>query len=167
MPRTSLHALYVSQLRDLYSTERQVLHALPLMAARAWDPALRETFSQHEAQTRRHAERLLTIFARLGEVASVEPNLTLDAILRAGTEARRRWFDSDVLDAALIAAAQHVSHYEMAGYDCARTYAATLGYDEPLRMLQDTLAEERTANQTLAALGMAVVRFDVTATSHA
>jgi ferritin-like metal-binding protein YciE len=151
MAMTNLRDLYVDQLRDLYSAEQQMLVAMPKMLAAATDTELREKFQKHEAETRRHADRLMEIFDDLGESPSGHHCRGMEGLLLEGDEVLQRRGDipPEVLDAALICTSQRVEHYEIAGYGCVRTFAEMLGLDKHAKLLQKTLDEEGHADHVL------------------
>ncbi len=155
-----LKKLYIDQLNDLYSGEQQILKALPKMAQKASHPELRDAFNEHEQQTRQHVQRLEQVFQQLGEKAGNETCKGMQGILSEGDEVMNKYTDSDVLDAALIAAAQRVEHYEMAGYGCVCTYADTLGMQDQAELLQQTLEDEEDADQKLSDIAESVVNAD-------
>jgi ferritin-like metal-binding protein YciE len=148
----SLNDLFVHEIRDLYNAEQQLVTALPKMANAATSPDLRDAFNQHLAQTRQHVTRLDKIFTDLGTSKSGEECQAMKGLIKEGEEAMNAMGDTAVKDAALIAAAQRVEHYEMAGYGCARTYARQLGYDEVADLLQQTLDEEGKTDHQLTRL---------------
>lgn len=151
MAMLNLRDLYVDQLRDLYSAEQQILVALPKMVEAANDPGLRDKLDKHLDETRRQADRLLEIFDDLGVSASGHHCRGMEGLLLEGDEVlqRRAQIPPEVMDAALICAAQRVEHYEMAGYGCVRTFADMLGLDRQSRLLQRTLEEEGHADHVL------------------
>ncbi len=155
-----LKKLYIDQLNDLYSGEQQILKALPKMAQKASHPELRDAFNEHEQQTRQHVQRLEQVFQQLGEKAGNETCKGMQGILSEGDDVMSKYTDSDVLDAALIAAAQRVEHYEMAGYGCVCTYADTLGMQDQAELLQQTLEDEEDTDQKLSDIAESVVNAD-------
>src|SRR4051812_41019637 len=150
--RESLQKLYLEQLRDLYSAEEQILEALPKMAEKATHAELKRAFQTHYQQTEQHRERLEKLFQSLGEQSGGHTCKGMKGLIAEGEETMGEFKDSDVLDAALIAAAQRVEHYEIAGYGCSRTYAALLGLEEHTQLLQRTLEEEGDTDHRLTAL---------------
>ena len=158
--RESLQKLYLEQLRDLYSAEEQILEALPKMVDKATHAELKRGFQTHYQQTEQHRERLDQLFEMLGEESGGHTCKGMKGLLAEGEETMKEFKDSDVLDAALIAAAQRVEHYEMAGYGCARTYASLLGLDEHARTLQRTLDEEGETDHKLTDLAETVINID-------
>jgi ferritin-like metal-binding protein YciE len=148
----TLKDLYIDELRDLYSAETQILDALPKLAAAASAAALRDAFTHHVDQTRVHRERLDLIFKQLNESTGTERCEAIAGLLEEGAGRLALPGPSDVRDAALIAAAQRVEHYEIAAYGTARTFARQLGDWEAERLLQQTLDEEGAADHRLTAL---------------
>jgi ferritin-like metal-binding protein YciE len=152
MPIVTLRDLYVAELQDLYDVEQQVLQVLPGMAARATSGELRTAFEQHYEQTQVHIERLDLLFRQLNERAFGPGGEAIRGIVlqahRRSAEAER----GEVLDAALIAAAQRIEHYEIASYGCVRTYARVLGDHEATRILGQTLEEEGEMDRELTAI---------------
>ena len=151
MTANSLQELYVEQLQDLYSAEQQIIKALPKMIEAAQSDELRSALKEHLEITRKQASRVETICQELGEDAQNEKCRGMEGILKEGTDLSNK-VSKEVMDAAIIAAAQRVEHYEMAGYGTARTYATLLGFPEAASMLEQTLEEEKEADQTLSEL---------------
>lgn len=149
---SSMEDLFVDQLRDLYNAEDQIIQALPQMAQAATSSDLKNAFQQHLDQTRGHKQRLERIFSDLGMNASGQKCEAMEGLLKEGQEALQISADSTVKDAALIAAAQRVEHYEMAGYGTVRTFADQLGHSEAKSLLQQTLNEEGEADKKLTSL---------------
>ncbi len=145
----TLHELFVHQLSDLYSAEMQILEALPTMAGRADSDKLREAFEMHLDQTREHVGRLENVFQQIGETREDVTCHGMQGLIREGWEAMMNSAPGPTCDAAMIAAAQRVEHYEMAGYGCVRSYAEELGFDEASRLLQQTLDEESKTDEKL------------------
>lgn len=160
MPIQSLKDLYLDNLRDLYSAERQIIDALPRMIERTSHDKLREAFSDHLAQSREHMRRLEVIAADLGVQLSGKTCRGIQGVLAEGEELMREDVGAGVLDAALISAAQRVEHYEMAAYGCARSYASALDRGEDAAALQDTLDEEGDADHKLTQIAVTVVNRD-------
>jgi ferritin-like metal-binding protein YciE len=158
--KETLQKLYIEQLRDLYSAEEQILEALPKMIKQTKHAELKRGFQEHYQQTEQQVQRLQKIFDDLGEKPEGHECQGMKGLLVEGEEAMEEYRDSDVLDAALIAAAQRVEHYEMAGYGCARTYAHMLGLQEQAALLQRTLEEEGDTDHKLTDLAETVVNID-------
>lgn len=157
MKLKTLQDLYVDQLKDLYNAESQLLKALPKMAKAATEPKLSQAFTAHLEETKVHVERLTTIFTELEISPKGKTCKAMAGLLEEGAEAISEDADPSVRDAALIAAAQRVEHYEMAGYGCVRTYARLLGHDEAADLLQTTLDEEGSADRKLTKLAESVI----------
>jgi ferritin-like metal-binding protein YciE len=139
---TNLRDVYIEQLKDLYSAETQLIKALPKMAKAATAPDLAQGFQEHLVQTKEHAARLEQIFEGLDEKPTGKTCKAMKGLVEEGAET----IDEDASDAAkdamLIAAAQRVEHYEIAGYGTVKTYASLLGEDEAVEILSQTLQEE-------------------------
>jgi ferritin-like metal-binding protein YciE len=149
MKLNSLRDLYVQQLKDLYSAESQLIDALPKMAKSASTDSLREAFEHHLEETRKQKDRIEEIFSKLDEKPGGHKCKGMEGLIAEGSEFLDNGGDSDVIDAGLIAAAQRVEHYEIAGYGTARAFAKQLGEDRAGKLLDDTLKEESQANEKL------------------
>ncbi len=145
----SLHDVFEEQLGDLYDAEKQLLTALPKMAGAAATPELREAFENHLQETRGHVERLERIFGDLKLPAPTEQCKAMRGLIAEGDEVLQATGDPITKDVALIAAAQRVEHYEIAGYGTVRTLAKDLDHDDAAALLDDTLNEEGKADQLL------------------
>jgi ferritin-like metal-binding protein YciE len=153
MKLQSLQQLFILEIQDLYSAEEQILKALPKMAEKANSPELQSAFSQHLQQTRGQMARLDRIFDQISDVKRDGKKCKgIEGILKEGEDVLKADSEPEVRDAGLIGAAQHVEHYEIAGYGCARTYAQLLGKTDWARLLQETLDEEKQTDQKLNAL---------------
>jgi len=139
MATNSLQELYVEQLQDLYSAEQQIIKALPKMIEAAQSDELRDALNEHLEVTKTQAQRLEKICQELGEDHKNEKCKGMEGVLQEGSDLVKEVKNEEVRDAAIIAAAQRVEHYEMAGYGTARTYATLLGYDEAASVLEQTL----------------------------
>ena len=160
MALENLQQLYLEQLRDLYSAENQILEALPMMAERAAHPELKSGFQLHQRQTEEQVRRLEQIAESMGEKIKGETCDGMKGLLKEGQKMMKERGSDDVRDAALIAAAQRVEHYEIAGYGCARTYARLLGREQDAQLLQRTLDEEGDTDHKLTALAERVINID-------
>lgn len=160
MALESLQDLYLEQLRDLYSAEKQIIEALPKMIEETEHPELRKGFETHLRQTKEQVRRLEQIEKRLGQKLSGHKCKGMEGLLEEGEELLEEHADSDVLDAALIASAQRVEHYEIAGYGCARTYARLLGLEDDARLLQQTLDEEGETDKLLTEMAESVINIE-------
>jgi ferritin-like metal-binding protein YciE len=141
--------LFVHQLRDIYYAEAQILKALPKMIDKTSDADLRKGFSDHLEQTRNHVTRLEKVFEMLDLNAEGVDCPAIDGIIEEANEVSGEVDDKRVLDAALIAAAQAVEHYEMTRYGTLVTWAQEAGREDCARLLRETLEEERAADKKL------------------
>jgi ferritin-like metal-binding protein YciE len=152
MELSSLQELYVEQLKDLYDAEHQIIKALPKMIDKAESEELKEALNEHLEVTKQQANRIERVFNDMGEKAKAEKCKGMQGVIAEGDDLIGDIEDPNVRDAAIIAAAQRVEHYEMAGYGTARTYASQLGEDEAADLLQQTLDEEKEADKKLTEL---------------
>jgi ferritin-like metal-binding protein YciE len=149
------------EIKDLYSAESQILEALPKMAKAASHPQLREAFETHLRQTEEQRRRLQDLSDRMGIDPSGHECKGIKGIIEEGQELlQERNADPDVLDAALIGAAQRVEHYEMAGYGTARTLARQMGENDAAKILQQTLDEEGETDKLLTRIAESRVNKD-------
>jgi ferritin-like metal-binding protein YciE len=153
MSLDSLEKLFLEELKDVYNAEKQILRALPKMAKAAESPELEKAFTQHLKETEGQVQRLERIFKELGQAARGKKCKGMEGLLEEGKEVLEEEGEPAVIDAALIASAQRVEHYEIAAYGCLRTYAGLLGYTDAERLLSETLKEEEAADQKLSQLG--------------
>jgi len=160
MALESLQELYLEQLKDLHSAEEQIIEALPKMIKKTSHTELRQAFEHHLSQTKEQLRRLDQLGQRAGQKLSGHKCKGMEGLLEEGEELMKERADADVLDAALIAAAQRVEHYEMAGYGCARTYARMLGLDDDAKLLQQTLDEEGETDHLLTDLAERVINIE-------
>jgi ferritin-like metal-binding protein YciE len=153
MKVNSLESLFTETLKDLYDAEHQIIKALPKMAEAASSPDLKKGLEQHLEQTRQQAQRLEQVFSAVGEKPSRKKCMGMEGLIKEGEEHMKELkSDKDVLDAGLIADAQKVEHYEIAGYGTAKTYAEMLGKKEAVRLLDQTLSEEYATDERLTRL---------------
>jgi len=157
MELETLRDLYVHELKDLYSAERQIIKALPKMVKAASNRQLSAAFNQHLAQTKTQAKRLEDILASHGESTRGPKCAGMEGVLKEGDEMINEDADEEVRDAGLIAAAQRVEHYEIAGYGCARTYAELLGDKKGAKLLDTTIKEEGATDLKLTKLARSVI----------
>jgi len=148
----SFEELFVEQLQDLYDAEQRLVTALPAMAAAAKSKTLRDAFQQHLGETQGHVSRLERVFQMLGKSAKAKTCQAMKGLVAEGEEVISSSGDADVKDAALIAAAQRVEHYEIAGYGTVRTFAQRLGRSDVAQLLQETLNEEGATDKKLTGL---------------
>jgi len=149
MKLDSLRDLFVDELKDLYNAEHQLLKALPKMAKAATAQDLKRAFESHLKETKGQVARLDKVFAGLDLSPKGKKCKAMEGLIKEGSELMEEDADPDVMDAALIAAAQRVEHYEMAGYGCVRTFAQVLGETKAATLLQATLDEEGAADKKL------------------
>src|SRR4029450_13482131 len=157
MELNTLKDLYVHELKDLYSAEKQLIAALPKMVKAASNEQLAAGFKQHLEQTKEHAARLERILNSHNQTTRGPKCKGMEGVLKEGADMIEEEADEEVRDAGLIAAAQRVEHYEMAGYGCARTYAETLGDKECAKVLQKTLDEEGATDKKLTKLAQTTI----------
>lgn len=146
----NLRDLWIDELKDLYHAENQILKALPKMAKAAVDDTLQTAFKEHLEQTRGHVKRLEQVFAMIDVPAKGKPCKGMEGIIAEGKEMLDMDLPEPVGDAALIAAAQRVEHYEIAAYGTVRTYAEILGETDAAELLEATLDEEKETDETLS-----------------
>ena len=152
--------LYVDELKDVYNAEKQILKALPKMAKKAEHPELRQAFEDHQAVTEEQVRRLETIFDDLSLPKRGKKCKGMEGLLEEGQEMMEEDADPDVMDAAMIASAQRVEHYEIAAYGTLRTYARQLGLSEHAKLLQQTLDEEGATDKLLTKIAEGRVNRD-------
>jgi ferritin-like metal-binding protein YciE len=151
MPEKGLKELYIDELKDLYNAENQLLKALPKMAKAATSEDLSAGFEEHLEQTKGHVQRLDEIFKQLGESPKGKKCKGMEGLIEEGSEAIDE-YDGELLDAALIGAAQRVEHYEMAGYGTVIAFAEELGKSDHVELLNQTLEEEKQTDAKLTDL---------------
>jgi ferritin-like metal-binding protein YciE len=151
MEHKALKELFIDELKDIYSAENQLIKALPKMAKAATSGDLRAGFEAHLEQTKQHARRIEEVCTELGEKPTGKKCAGMEGLIDEGKEMMDE-FEDDVLDAAMISAAQRVEHYEIAAYGTVRTYAELLGHDRAVELLEQTLEEEKETDQKLTDL---------------
>jgi ferritin-like metal-binding protein YciE len=165
MKLESLHDLYMSELKDLYSAEDQILKALPKMIEKAESPQLRDALESHLEETRGHVSRLEQVFEMHGEEAKKLKCKGMQGVLEEGDEMVGKDATPAVRDAAIISACQRVEHYEIAAYGTVRTYAEQMGQQRAADVLQETLDEELAADETLTEIANSRVNIEATRTA--
>ena len=153
----SLDDLLVHELQDIYNAEGQILKALPKMVNVATHPDLKDAFVEHLQQTEGQVRRLEQAFKLLGVPAKGKKCEGMAGLIEEGRKVMLADAEPSVMDAALIASAQKVEHYEIASYGCVCTYAELLGYDQVHELLGQNLDEEETTDQQLTALAESVI----------
>ena len=154
---SSLDDLLVHELQDIYNAEGQILKALPKLAKAATNSDLKKAFEAHRVQTEGHVKRLEEVFKLLGVPAKGKKCDGMAGLIEEGKKTIEQDAEPPVRDAALIAAAQKVEHYEIASYGCVCTYAEMLGLDRVHELLGQNLDEEETTDQRLTALAETVI----------
>jgi ferritin-like metal-binding protein YciE len=152
MELNSLQDLYIAELKDLYDAENRILKALPQMAEAANSPDLRNAFEEHLQQTRGHVSRLEQVFQQLSTTPKGVKCKGIIGIIDEGEDKMDEDASPAVCDAALIASAQRVEHYEIAAYGTVRTFARRLGFQDQAQLLDQTLQEEGMTDKKLTSL---------------
>ena len=160
MKLESLRDLLVEQLQDLYDAESRITKALPKMAKAATSPALKAAFEKHLRETEGQVKRLEQVFEALGETAKTKTCKAMQGLIAEGEETINENAEPEVRDAALIASAQRVEHYEMAGYGTVRSYAKLLKEDSCVRLLTQTLEEEKATDEALTELAESTINVE-------
>ena len=145
----SMDDLFVHQLKDIYYAEKRIVGALPEMIQKAAAPQLKQAFESHLAETRNHVKRVEQVFQMHGATPESVDCPAIDGILEEAQEVAGEVADKQVMDAALIAAAQAVEHYEMTRYGTLVAWAKTLGRDDCANVLKANLSEEEAADKKL------------------
>jgi ferritin-like metal-binding protein YciE len=155
--QSDLKELYIDELKDIYSAETQLVKALPKMAKAAASDELRSGFEEHLEQTKGHVSRLEQIFQALDEKPTGKKCMGMEGLIKEGGEAAEEDYEDDAKDAALIGAAQRVEHYEIAAYGTVRAMAEKLGEDAAVKLLSQTLQEEKDTDVKLSGLADEIV----------
>jgi ferritin-like metal-binding protein YciE len=148
----TLHEMMLDEIRDLYHAEKQLTKALPKMAKAATNEDLREAFQMHLEETQEQITRLEEVFEALGEKPKTKPCHGMAGIIEEGNETMQEDADGSVMDAALIAAAQRVEHYEIGAYGTCIEWARLMGHTEVVSLLEQTLEEEKATDKKLTML---------------
>jgi ferritin-like metal-binding protein YciE len=156
MKFSSLQDLYIEQLKDLHSAETQLTKALPKMAEAATAPELKSAFTEHLKQTKEQLLRLNQIGEKLGKSLSGHTCAAMKGLIEEGAEWIEEDAEAEVMDAGLIAAAQRVEHYEIAGYGTVRNFSELLGEEEAAELLAETLEEEKVTDEKLTTLAQSI-----------
>lgn len=152
MKLSSLRDLYIAGLKDLCDAENRMVKALPKLAKAAGSPELRTAFEDHLKQTQMQSDRLTRILERMGESPRGGKCKGIEGIIDEAEDLMDQDAPPAVCDAALIAAAQHMEHYEIAAYGTVRTFAKRLGADQDVPLLEETLREEKDTDKKLTTL---------------
>jgi len=157
MKINTLADLYLEQIRDMHSCERQIIKALPKMVKAASHPELKKAFESHLEQTKVHQERLDHILGLLDKTAGRKVCAAAAGLIEEAKEVVENEGDEEARDAGLICAAQKLEHYEIASYGCLRTYAQMLDRKQEAKLLEETLEEEKHTDVALTELAMSVI----------
>jgi len=157
MNMDNLQSVYVEQLKDMYSAEKQLVEALPKMAAAANDQSLQQAFQDHLEQTRQHMTTVRAILDEMGENPGNKKCVAMEGLVEEGSHVIKTKGDPQAKDAALILAAQKVEHYEIASYGGLRAYADTLGFSDVATQLQSILDQEYEADQKLDNIALGTI----------
>lgn len=157
MAMDTLEKLFVEELRDMYSAEKQLVTALKKMSKAAQSDELKEAFESHRQETEQQVERLERVFATMDMKPRAKKCKGIAGIVEESSEMMEEDGEPEVLDAALIAGAQRAEHYEISAYGTLRTWADRLGNQEASRLLEETLEEEKAADKKLNAIAKRVV----------
>jgi ferritin-like metal-binding protein YciE len=152
MSLDTLHDLMVHELKDLYSAERQLIRARPRMSKNATSDELRTAFDDHLAETEEQVSRIEQILESFGETTGRQKCAGMEGLIEESKSLMEEEIDPEVLDAGLIVSAQKVEHYEIAAYGAVCEYARIMGHTDALRLLEQTLEEEKNADKKLNAL---------------
>ena len=163
MKLDSLEPLFVEELRDIYNAENQLTKALPKMAKAASSEELKSAFQEHLEQTKEHMERLEEIFEEMGKKPTGKTCKAMKGLVEEGSEMMQEDGEDSVIDAAIIAAAQKIEHYEIASYGTVRAWAEQLGKDDAVDLLQQTLDEESETNEKLTELAESSINVEAKA----
>jgi ferritin-like metal-binding protein YciE len=153
---SDLHELFLDELADIYNAEQQLTKALPKLAKAAESEELREAFETHLEETEEHVSRLEQVAEQLGESLKRKTCQAMKGLVAEGEEILKEQKGSSALDAALIAAAQKVEHYEIASYGTLATWAEQMGHDEAVELLKETLDEEKNADEKLTSIAESI-----------
>ena len=152
----TLEELFIDELKDLYSAEKQIVRSLPKMAKAAATPELQKALESHLEETKGQVTRLEQIAEIVGKRLTGKTCAGMKGVLEEGSEVLEEVEEGNVRDAAMIGAAQRVEHYEIAGYGTARDFARLLGMDNVAKLLEQTLAEEKAADEKLTSISKKV-----------
>jgi ferritin-like metal-binding protein YciE len=162
----TLHDAFLDELRDAYDAEKQLIKALGKMAKAANTPDLKDAFETHLEETRGHVERLDQVFESLDEKPRGKHCDGIEGIIEEGKAVMEEDFDETTMDACLIAAGQRAEHYEMAAYGTLVAWARGMGHTEAERLLQETLDEEKAADQKLTQLAEGGINQEAADAAH-
>jgi len=162
----SMEDLFLEQIEDLYDAEKRLVKALPKMADATTSNQLRQAFQSHLLETEGHVDRLEQIFQQLNKSPKSQTCEAMKGLIDEGEETIDAIEESTLRDAGLIAAANRVEHYEIAGYGSAKAFTTILGHDRAVSLLDRTLEEEKAADQKLTSLAESMINDEALRTSH-
>ncbi len=162
----TLHDAFIDELRDTFDAEKQLTKALPKMARAASSDELRQALESHLEETREHVSRLEQVFATLDEKVRGKHCEGMAGIIEEGKTILEEDFDETTMDACIIAAGQRAEHYEMAAYGTLVAWARAMGHDEAADLLQETLDEEKAADETLSGLAEGGINQEAASLAH-
>ena len=162
----TLHDAFLDELRDSYDAEKQLTKALPKLAKAATSPELRQAFESHLEETRGHVERLEQVFDLLDEKAKGKHCDGIAGIIEEGSSVMSEDFDDSTMDACLIASGQRAEHYEMAAYGTLVAWARAMGHEEVAVLLEETLSEEKAADEKLTQLAESGINEEAASSAH-
>jgi ferritin-like metal-binding protein YciE len=162
----TLHDAFLDELRDAYDAEKQLTKALPKLAKAATSPILRDAFQSHLEETRGHIERLEQVMEGLGEKVRGKHCDGIEGIIEEGKSVMEEQFDEVTMDACLIAAGQRAEHYEIAAYGTLLAWAKAMGHSEAADLLEETLNEEKAADEKLTSIAEAGINQEAADTAH-
>lgn len=157
MKVSSFHELFMHEIRDLYDAEHQMIEALPKMIDEASNEELKKALEDHLEQTKKQSERLEDIFTMMDEEPKRQTCQGMKGLIEEGEKSMNAVTVPEIMDAAIISAAQRVEHYEMAGYGTARAFAELMEHEEAADLLQETLEEEMQADKLLTEIAESTV----------
>jgi ferritin-like metal-binding protein YciE len=159
----SMKTLLVDELRDIYDAEKRLTKAIPKLAKKATNDQLRSALEEHLEETEQQVQRLEQAFEHLGERAKAKPCAGMKGIIEEGDEhVGEDYDDDDLRDAVIIGSAQRVEHYEMAAYGTAIAHARLLEQDEVVELLEESLGEEKAADEKLTEIAESVANLEAT-----
>jgi ferritin-like metal-binding protein YciE len=163
MPDKDLNELFLDTLKDIYYAEKHILKALPKMAKAASSDKLRAAFEKHYDETEGQVERLEKIFELLGKAARGKKCDAIEGLIDEGKEIMEEYADAPALDAGLLAAAQAVEHYEISRYGTLKAWATKMNMPQAVKLLDQTLAEEKATDETLTKIAETAVNYEAAA----
>jgi ferritin-like metal-binding protein YciE len=163
MPDKDLNELFLDTLKDIYYAEKQILKALPKMAKAATSDKLRAAFEKHHEETETQVERLEEIFELLGKPARGKKCEAIEGIIDEGKDIMEQYADTPALDAGLLSAAQSVEHYEISRYGTLKAWAQKLNNPQAVKLIDQTLAEEKKTDETLTKIAETEVNYEAAA----